>query len=300
MQPITPFLEAKKRLKQVAHVPQTRAQIATLLRHPESGARRLGYVLHRTLENQIDLAENKWIDRIEGLRRELNRSKQSIEVVDYGAGPSDSGLSAEEMYAGSTETTTVGTVCKSSSNGMLWSLFLFRLIREFKPQNCLEMGTCLGISGSYQAAALKINGAGTLITMEGAPALADLSQAHFQELGLDNVTVIPGRFADNLPQILAENEPLDYVFIDGHHDGAATIDYFNQIVPHLHDPALLVFDDIVWSDSMKAAWQQIRDDDRVRIALNVFAQGICLLDSRVEDKLQFHIPIHKFLRQFYV
>jgi len=53
------------------------------------------------------------------------------------------------MYQGVNMDTTVGKTCKIASKPYFWSLLLFKLIREFKPSNTIELGTCLGISGAY-------------------------------------------------------------------------------------------------------------------------------------------------------
>ena len=92
-------------------------------------------------------------------------------------------------------TKAIGDACKTSKSHF-WSFLLFKLIREFKPSTCLELGTALGISACYQAAALKLNQAGNLTTLEGADSLALIAKQHFQALGLDNVRVVIGRFQD--------------------------------------------------------------------------------------------------------
>jgi hypothetical protein len=66
------------------------------------------------------------------------------------------------MNRGKVVTRTVGEVSKGASKPYFWSLLLFKLIRKFRPSICLELGTCLGISASFQAAALKLNGIGKI------------------------------------------------------------------------------------------------------------------------------------------
>ena len=65
------------------------------------------------------------------------------------------------------------------------------------------------------------------------------------------MTVITGRFQDVLDDTLADLREVDYVFIDGHHDEKATLDYFNRIYPFLSKNAIVLFDDISWSEGMK-------------------------------------------------
>ncbi len=195
------------------------------------------------------------------------------------------------MYQGRVVTRTIGDVCQGASKPYLWSLLLFKLIREFRPATCLELGTCLGISTSFQAAALKLNRQGRIITLEGADALASLAKQHFQSLGLDNASVVSGRFQDTLDKVLSQHGPVDFAFIDGHHDEKATLAYFDQIFPSLSQRAVLVFDDISWSNGMKRAWRALETDQRVKISLDLTVLGICVTDSTLERKRNFKIPM---------
>jgi predicted O-methyltransferase YrrM len=251
----------------------------------------LGNVLYETLRSSITISEKDWIRKIETLRENLNTSKDQILVADYGAGKSNLGLTQDEMNKGRLESRIVGDICRAASKPYLWCLLLFKLIRNFKPTNCLELGTCLGISASYQAAGLKLNGSGHLITLEGASALASLATKHFDEFGLNTIaSVIVGRFNDTLGRVLNEQRHIDYAFIDGHHDEAATISYFNQIMQYVLKKAVLVFDDINWSEGMKTAWETIIRDERLKICVNLRQIGICIIDDEITEKKNFSIP----------
>ena len=52
-----------------------------------------------------------------------------------------------------------------------------------------------------------------------------------------------------------------YAFIDVHHDDKATVACFKQILPYIADEAVIVFDDISWSDGMKRAWKKIIENE---------------------------------------
>jgi predicted O-methyltransferase YrrM len=171
------------------------------------------------------------------------------------------------------------------------ALLLFRLIRAFKPSVCLEMGTSLGISAAYQAAALELNGYGRIVTLEGEESLVRLARQNFERLGLDRVTVVPGRFQDTLADVAREQAPLDFAFIDGHHDEHATVAYYRQILPHVGPSAVLVFDDISWSPGMGRAWKTIAQDERVGLAVDVSGVGICVVSDSLANQPTLRIPI---------
>jgi len=245
-----------------------------------------------TLNGVYSVQEQEWIDRIEARRKELSSSREELTITDYGTGNQLLDRTEEEMRRGTQTRKTVSRVYRTTSVPAFWSSVLFRLVREMKPPICLELGSGSGISGCYHAAALKLNGKGTLVTLEGAAALAAVAEKGFQLLNLDNAVVVPGRFQDTLSEVLHQYAPIDYAFIDGHHDGSATQKYFEQIAAASAETALFVFDDISWSKSMKQAWHNILLDEKIRLSFDLGGMGICLLSRRIDTRQ--HIQI--FLR----
>ena len=217
---------------------------------------------------------------IERLRAEMNALKRRIQRTDYGAGIPNSGRTHEQMQAGVHVTQTLGDFTRVSRLSPFWCLFLLKLIRATRPSVCLELGTGVGISGAYQAAALEMNGQGKLTTLEGSPELSDIARANFARLELKAVEVVTGRFQDRLPGVLKDAKSVDYVFVDGHHDGRATSSYFRQIRPFLTEKAIVVFDDVAWSHDMTQAWHSIAGDDQVDLALDLDTMGLCVCHAQ--------------------
>ncbi len=240
--------------------------------------------------DRLSPEEKEWVDRIEELRSVLSADLTEISFKDYGAGSPNLTRTEKEMDDGVVTTTTVSNVC-NASKPRFWSLVLFKLIREFKPTTSIELGTCLGISAAYQSAAHKINNKGGITTMEGAVSLASLSEVNLRKLGLDNAVVDCGKFQDNLDRVLNENKPIDYAFIDGHHDEKATISYFQSFIPKLSSKAIIVFDDISWSNGMRQAWNKIIENKNVKFWVDIIMMGICLLDSDMEKRQGFQIKL---------
>jgi predicted O-methyltransferase YrrM len=226
--------------------------------------------------------ERAVIEAIESARARLEASSESVETIDYGAGPGGM-RTDEEMERGVPVIRNLGELCRSSSKPSHAARLLFRLVRERRPDRCLELGTCLGISAAYQAAALDLNGRGSLITMEGAPALAERAGILLDELGLGSrVDIRVGRFVDLLPDVL-QSARFDLAFVDGHHDENATLDYFRRIVPAMRAGGLLVFDDIGWSDGMARAWRVIRSDPSVEQDSERLGFGLAVVRSVVDE-----------------
>src|SRR5262245_28387124 len=128
---------------------------------------RIAACVESAKQKQMTQDEKHWVEPIERLRAKMNALKRRIRRTDYGAGTPDSRRTLEEIEAVVRVMQTLGYFTRASSTSPFWCLFLFKLIRATHPSVCLELGTGVGISGAYQAAALKVNGQGKLTTMEG-------------------------------------------------------------------------------------------------------------------------------------
>ena len=164
---------------------------------------------------------------IEGLRRLCIRSDEVLTYPDFGA-----------IGQGQTVSRPLGELARRAARGPWEGAFLHRLLARYQPQRGLELGTHLGFSSLYQVTALGRRS--RWITLEGAPALAQVAKGHFKALGL-KVELHTGQFETLLERRvnLATYRP-DYVFIDGNHRYEATLGYFHQLLPHLPAGALLV------------------------------------------------------------
>ena len=234
----------------------------------------LSTAVNATGYRRASVEERAAIERIEELRKCLLTSKEQLKVLDYGAGSSDVARTEKQMNQGVLSETDVGDVCLKASKPPVWTRLLFEIVRVYKPRACLEMGTSLGISAAYIASALKLNGRGTLVTLEGAPTLASIAARNFNKLGLDNVEVRVGPFDDTLGPTLQECGPVEFVFVDGHHDDRATRRYFDVIRAHLASGAIIIVDDINWSDGMQNAWRYITNS--MAQAYDFRQLGVCI------------------------
>lgn len=248
--------------------------------------------IRAALKHSLTFEEENWVDRIEHLRTEMNSSTKQITRADYGARNKDANLKLDEMRAGVEVTDTLGHISQVASKSPFWCLLLFKLIRNIQPNSCIEMGTAVGLSAAYQAAALTLNGRGSLVSLEGAASLVHIARNNFQKLGLDSVEIVVGNFQDTLADVLTARRPVDFVFVDGHHDEHATLAYFEQILPFLGETALLIFDDITWSEGMKRAWNTIAKDKRVGIAVDFGLVGLCAVDNSITKRRRFSVPLY--------
>jgi predicted O-methyltransferase YrrM len=254
---------------------ETPAELARMHTSQDAGVRCIARACEATLVRRIAPSETVRIDAIESLRRELLASREPVDA----AAPADA------------RDDSLAAVCRTASKPPLWTRFLFHLIREQRPDGCLELGTCLGISAAYQSAALDLNGAGSLVSLEGSTARAARAREHLRRLELARARVVEGRFQDTLAGVLAECGKLDYAFVDGHHDEDATLAYFDAIAAHAAPGALIVLDDIRWSPGMERAWLRLRVHPAVAASVDMFLLGICVLGEPAADDARFTVSL---------
>jgi predicted O-methyltransferase YrrM len=275
---------------QMLHWYKVRVALTKLTSHKHPKLRAIGKALRETLRQNISVEEQKWIASIEQRRSFLLRSDREIAIIDYGVGEPVSKRTKEDLQKGIQSTAIVSNICKASKPAF-WATLLFKMIRKLEPTSCLELGSCVGISASYQAAALKINGKGELLSLEGSPEIAKIATETLVNLNLKNGTVITGPFHETLKGALESAKPIDFFFNDGHHDHDAVIQYFNESLSYLSDEAVVVFDDISWSPGMSKAWSEIEDDERVSASIDLQTIGIVIVGKSFGAKEKFRISL---------
>ncbi len=149
------------------------------------------------------------------------------------------------------------------------------------------MGTGTGISTLYLGSAPVVN---QLISLEGNAALASLAKNQAHKLKLNKIEVISGDFDSTLSTALGRLSNIDLAFIDGNHQKAPTLQYYEQILPYTHNDTVLIFDDIHWSPEMLEAWQEIIARPEVTLSLDLYRMGMIFF--RKEIRQAQHIQLY--------
>lgn len=190
---------------------------------------------------------------VEQRREILKSSVKEIEIIDYGAGKPNDKRTKEEMQKGVKsvvvlkELASIGV--KKEKAKQIYDIFL-----TLEPKTILELGTCLGFSSAYMGFFMPN---AKIYTIEGSPNIAQIARENHQAFYLTSIEVFVGRFVEVLSKLLEKIKPIDFAFIDGHHNKEATLAYFKQILPFMSGGGVMLFDDIAWSKGMKEAWQEI-------------------------------------------
>lgn len=231
------------------------AWLRVLVRVQRAGLGDRAELMSEVVSLHLDQDEREAEALIDAIRDSLATSTDVIRMEDFGAGTRGSVLSAERKP----KERGIGEIYRRAAASPAWGRFMFRLVRLLKPQSVLELGTNLGVSALHIAAALDLNGRqGRLTTIEGDPILSEIAQKNLARLAhASHVTVLTGRFDDVLPSCLQQAGPFELVFIDGHHEEAATLRYFEMIRPYLAPGACVAFDDIEPFRPVRKAWKRI-------------------------------------------
>lgn len=216
-------------------------------------------------------------DTMEQLRNDLLQSKGSIQVSDFGAG-SHNGAGTERRIADITR-----MAARTPKQGR----FLFRLMQRYQYRQVLELGTSMGIGTGYLSLS---NSEASVHTIEGCANIAAQAKQNLQSIGAQNVQFHLGNFDVILSDVLAKAPRWDLVFIDGNHREEPTCRYFEQACGHMSENGVMLFDDIHWSEGMRAAWEAIRRDERVRLSIDLYYFGLVFFDSAFKEKQDFVLP----------
>lgn len=198
---------------------------------------------------------------IEEQRKKLFSDDSLVTVTDLGAG----------SHLNKNRTKKVSQIAKNALKNPALAQLIYRLAKDNNPKSIIELGTCLGITTAYLSKACP---EADVITIEGCPETAKVAYRNFSELGLENVELQVGNFDVLLPEVIANVEKLDFVYIDGNHRKEATLNYFKWCLPKIHENSLLIFDDIYWSKGMKEAWEEIKNHPDVVVTVDLFWIGL--------------------------
>lgn len=179
----------------------------------------------------------------------------------------------------------VADICQKAASPKTWCHFIYKIIRNAEIKSVLEIGTNLGVSGTYILEGIKVHPNPYFVTMEGVPQLCEIATKQFEQIiPTDKFSVFQGLYQDTFPEVTGMDISFDLLFIDGNHQKDPTIEYFNVLKEKIGDRAIFIFDDINWSKGMKEAWQIVSNDPQVNYSIDLYKQGIVIIDKKDSNK----------------
>ncbi len=205
---------------------------------------------------------------LDDYRNSLLENKEVIEVTDFGAG--------SRVFKSNKR--AVNQIAKNAGISAKRAKLLFRLLHYFQPKKVLEIGTSLGLATS----ALALNNFSSLTTLEGCPNTLKQCQLQFKKFKINNVNFINTEFSEQLSKY--KSTSFDFIYFDGNHSKAATLNYFTTLLPTAHNDSVWIFDDIHWSVQMEEAWEVIKNHPQVTVCIDTFQWGFVFFRKEQEQE----------------
>ncbi|MEM8939103.1 MAG: class I SAM-dependent methyltransferase [Bacteroidota bacterium] len=218
-----------------------------------------------SLFNQVIKPSKSYrIKKIEKLRKELLSNNHTVKVMDF--------------KSGKTLTRTISLIARTSVSNKKFSSFLNLLITFLKVSSVLETGTSLGINALYLAHSVN-----SLVTIEGSEALASLARKNFKFCNKKNIRLVKANMYQALESEIIKNKP-DFIFLDADHRSTAVAFCINLILKHTPSVKCIVIHDIYWSRDMYEMWNQLIDDPRFTLSIDIFQAGLLFPQLSMEKQ----------------
>ena len=160
---------------------------------------------------------------------------------------------------------------------------LAEIVRIMRVDTALELGTAYGLSALFIDTALPDSG--RLVTVERSQPQYDVAGEVFARSGSGRIEQAGGATSWVLPDLAKSLSAADFLFHDAAHSGEAYVEDFAAAEPMLGPGAVVLYDDIRWTDprlggdtGTYAGWKQLTAHPRVRAAAELDREfGLLLL-----------------------
>jgi predicted O-methyltransferase YrrM len=148
-------------------------------------------------------------------------------------------------------------------------------VRAAQPAHCLELGTAYAIGTAFIASSLHTEDA-LLTTVEGFEPQYSISAAYLEKAFAHRVRPVKSLMRD-LPDVLRNGPPIDFVFHDAGHTRDDYVHDFAAFEPFLSSGAFVLIDDIRWNDARNGGkstgsydgWREVAAHPRVEKAVEI-------------------------------
>jgi len=200
-------------------------------------------------------------------RKSILENNDSIQVTDFGSG--------SKIFKSNKR--KVAQIAKVAGISSKRAELLFRIVRYFKPNEILEIGTSLGLATS----AMSLGNSNAKVTsLEGCLNTIAIAKNKSELHNLNNIDFVNTEFDfflnkfKKLETLNLKLQFYDLVYFDGNHSKKATLDYFEFLLPTITNNSLWIFDDIHWNREMEEAWSAIKNHPKVMVTIDTFQWGI--------------------------
>lgn len=211
---------------------------------------------------------------LKNYRNSLLENKNYIEVTDFGAG--------SKIFKSNKR--QIAKIAKTAGISSKRAELLFRITNYFQPSSILEIGTSLGLATSGLSLG---NKNGKIISLEGCPQTMAIAKNQLQLQNLKNIEFVTTEFSAYLKNFQLPTTNFQLIYFDGNHSKAATLSYFELLLPTITNETIWIFDDIHWSSEMEEAWEIIKRHPKVTVTIDTFQWGIVFF--RIEQEKEHFV-----------
>lgn len=199
-------------------------------------------------------------EKIENIRRDLLNDQRTLKGT------------------GNNRLTSIAAIASKALKPSRQAQMLFRICAHYRYRKVLELGTSLGITTLYLAAADKNI---RCVSAEGSPELVAKAEQIHLAAGASNIQLETINLDTHLTCLLHEAGIQDLIFIDANHQYEALKNYFSQCVNFIHTNSIIVVDDPYWSEGMTRAWREIKTHSRVTATIDLYHMGIVFFNPEL-------------------
>ncbi len=227
---------------------------------------------------------------IENVREKLLNSKKTIRIIKnaeckpFGKFENVAPDINTEAEKNNTIEREVAQLAKQHTRSAKFQHLLFRLVNHFQPPDILEIGTSFGISTAYLAIA---NSKISVVTIEKNREIAEIAKQNFKDLRLKNIEQKIENSNAALPDMLSKYQNLYFVSFDGFCCKQDTLKYFYLCLEKSNASSVFVFFGLYQSAEMIEAWNEIKNNNRVTVTLDLFI--MCIVFFRKEQVKQHFV-----------
>jgi len=205
-------------------------------------------------------------------KQALKHVTKSITRSTFGAG---------SLLSTNKKPTTPALINRAIGISMKHGELLYKLSTFYGREGILELGTGLGSATYYLASGSPTS---RVITVEGHRDYAETAKTILEQIGITNIDIRIETFANEIKRIKKENGRLGLFFIDGDHSYTPTLQYFKQCAEIGTEEAVIIIDDIHWSDDMDRAWKAIKESSTCRVSVDLFRFGIIFTNKKLQKQ----------------
>jgi predicted O-methyltransferase YrrM len=233
--------------------------------------RRLLSVLKRKfVENFYRNIPVSWIKKEENSRLRTYLSRESIAVPKN---KMFSGIEAiahdtnrqgpQDLWSGYKENNDRGAtrVPNDVRTNRLMGEFYSYLVQRAQPEIIVEFGAAFGVSGMYFLSGLETYSGGKLLSFEPNVVWAEMARSNLSKIS-DKYELVSGTFEENIGRVLPGDKRIDLAFIDAIHTKEFVLSQLDIVVGLANPGALIILDDINFSDNMRECWSMVANDPR--------------------------------------